>query len=136
MAANKSNTPAKAEPNKNHNAQIDLKGFDYLNLKGEAWKKYLELVGDYFDPDEKRHVTGSLQLYQLYDFKLYRAKPVIVERYPGIKDSPKDLVGIELVSEIHLNATRLELRHANDYNQQILNAHARAGHGKFYLLAK
>jgi hypothetical protein len=72
----------------------------------------------------------------MYDFELYAVRPVRVERYPGLKDSPVDFVGLTLRNTTPEHKTRIPVKIAKEYNGQILNQHSIAGHGKYYLLAK
>jgi hypothetical protein len=57
------------------------------------------------------------------------------ERFPGMKDSPWDYVGL-IAEGKTLHTTRIPLKTALEHNRQILNAHSRAGHGKYYFLKK
>lgn len=107
----------------NPNDNLGLANFDYKNLRDGEWSKYQELV-------------DSLPLYGQYDFHLFRAKPLFRDRYPGIKDSPVDMVGIEIKNDTPEHRTRVSVMVAKEFNGQILNQHSRAGHGKYYLLAK
>jgi hypothetical protein len=120
--------------------KIDLSEFDYKNLTGESFDKYARYVGDpsYTEIVEGRDVPvpGTLRGDDMYDFVLMKAKPVMVERFPGMKDSPFDYKGIRVINDTPIHKTRIPVNVAHEYNRQILNAHSRAGHGKYYFLAK
>jgi hypothetical protein len=97
--------------------------FDYTKLSGKAFQEYIEHI-------------DSLPLHDMCDFELYAVKPVRVERYPGLKDTPIDFVGLTLRNTTPEHKTRIPVKVAKEYNNQILNQHSIAGHGKYYLLAK
>lgn len=126
----------------------ELKQFDYKpastqgQFRGDAFKKYVELVGDtsFVVVDEETGqalpVRGKLQLEKMYDFQLFKAKPVRKVRYVGVPESPVDYIGIEIVNDTPIHTTRISVQDALLYNAQIMNAHSIAGHGKYYLLKK
>lgn len=118
-----------------------LAGIDYKNLVGDNFKKYVELVGDRSfmvtdDRGKQKPIVGKLRQDQSYDFEQYRVKPVRKERFPGMKDSPWDFIGIEITKDKPEHTTRIPVSIALEFNAQILNAHSVAGHGKYYLLKK
>lgn len=137
--AQKSNGEAIDFDPKNPNAILDLSKFDYDKtylLKGESFKDYISLL-EKLCPKEghARHTDTG------FDFELHEAKPIYEVRYPGIPNSPSDLVGVELKVNPKTNSsvlykTRISIKHARDLNLQIENAHSRAGFGRFFLLAK
>lgn len=115
----------------NPNKLIDRR-FNYSKLSDptefEAYLKYCEELCPY------QGITDNT--FRLFDFELYRCKPIIQERYPGLPNSPKDFVGL-IVDEKRMGpviTTRISFEHARNNNAQILNAHSLAGHGKYYLL--
>jgi hypothetical protein len=119
----------------NPNSCLDL-NFDYTKLTGEEFKRY----NDYLE-----EVCPELGIHEHtnrgFDFVLCRAKPVFKERYPGIPNSPIDLIGIELKTDPQTQTavkhkTRIPFRHARTHNAQIENEHSRTGHGSYYLLVK
>jgi hypothetical protein len=57
------------------------------------------------------------------------------ERFPGMENSPWDYVGLTAEGK-PLHTTRIPVKTALEFNRQILNAHSRAGHGKYYFLKK
>lgn len=126
------------------NAKLNLSGFSYKNQKGqftgEDFKRYVELVGDrsYLEiTDEgEKAVYGQLKLDDQYDFVLFKARPIRKARYVGIKDSPIDYVGIEIVNDQPIHTSRMSIRSVLEFNAQILNQHSIAGHGKYYVLKK
>lgn len=124
------------------NDDLDLKGFDYSNLVGKKFKEYVELVGDRcfvsFDPETGKvePVNGQLQTNKSFDFECYKAAPVMKERFPGMKDTPVDFIGITLKNTTPEFTTRMSVANAIELNGQILNPHSRAGFGKYYLLKK
>jgi hypothetical protein len=130
------NTAVKTGPN----ADLDLSEFDYKQLKGESFKKYAELVGDAAfrnidENGEEKPVPGTLLADKEYDFHQFRVRPIFKIRFPGVKDSPKDFVGMELVNDVPIHTTRISVKTARSLNAQITNEHSRAN-GKYYLLKK
>jgi len=118
-----------------------LSGIDYKNLKGETFKKYVQLVGDRSfveinDEGKAVPVVGKLQQNDSYDFEQYRAKPIFKDRFPGMEGTPRDYVGIEIIRDKPEHTSRIPVSVALEFNAQILNQHSRAGHGKYYLLKK
>jgi hypothetical protein len=124
------------------NDELDLSGFDYKNLTGKKFKEYVELVGDRayveFDSESgtENPVTGKLLLEDVYDFVQHRVDVVMKARFPGVKDTPYDFNGLKVKNDTPEHTTRISVRHALEFNLQILNAHSRAGHGKYYFLKK
>jgi hypothetical protein len=123
------------------NSQLNLSQFNYEGLTGESFKEYVSLVGDRSfielnDEGRATPVTGKLMLQDKYDFVLLPAVPVMKVRYPGVKDSPIDYVGIKAKTLQPIHKTRIPVSAALEYNAQIINQHSRAGHGKYYFLAK
>ncbi|MBX3253925.1 MAG: hypothetical protein KF862_07255 [Chitinophagaceae bacterium] len=96
--------------------------FDYRDLTGDKFKEYKEF-------------EGKLRLDGHYDFVLLKVNPVFVERYPGMRDSPKDFVGVRAKTDIPEHTTRILLSQAINYNEQIYNA-ASLSNGKYYLLKR
>jgi hypothetical protein len=137
--------PAQDQPTKkaasSPNDELDLDEFNYESLTGENFKEYVRLVGDrsYTERnDEGKYVpvNGSLLQNDKYDFILLPAVPVMVERFPGMKDTPIDYIGIKAKTLTPIHRTRIPVSTALEYNAQIVNQHSRAGHGKYYFLAK
>ncbi len=131
---------SKKMANLSPNSNLKLSKFNYKTLIGEQFKEYVKLVGDrsfkeIVDGVEKG-VIGQLKENDLYDFELYKAKPVMMARYVGVPNSPLDFVGITIVNDTPEYSTRIPVKVALLHNAQILNAHSRAGHGKYYLLKK
>jgi hypothetical protein len=134
--------PDGANQPKQDDDAIDLSGFDYKNLVGANFKKYVELVGDRsyreFDAEtgEEKPVVGRLKENDHYEFQLFKVDVVMKVRFPGIKDSPLDFIGLRTKTDRPEHTTKIPIRTAHELNAQILNAHSRAGHGKYYLLKK
>jgi hypothetical protein len=132
---------AKVE-SKGPNDELDLSSYDYKNLVGKAFKEYVSLTGDRsfieFDKETGKEipVVGQLRQDDHYDFSLFRVDVVRKERFPGIKGTPIDFIGVKVKSDTPDHTTRIPVRMALEYNMQILNAHSVAGHGKYYLLKK
>lgn len=122
------------------NSKLDVGSIDYKNLKGAEFEKYVSIVGDRtfikIEDGKAVPIVGQLKENDSYDFELYKAKPILKPRYVGVPNSPQDLVGLELVSIKPELTTRIQVKIALLHNAQILNAHSRAGHGKYYLLKK
>lgn len=121
------------------NDELELEKFNYEELTGESFKDYVRLAGDHSAMEiiegEDKPMRGSLQENKSYDFVLLKAKPVMVARFPGMKDTPYDYVGLRAEGK-PLHTTRIPVKTALEFNRQILNAHSRAGHGKYYFLKK
>jgi hypothetical protein len=121
------------------NDELDLAQFNYDELTGDSFKEYVRLAGDHSAMEivsgEEVPMRGSLQENQSFDFVLLKAKPVMQARFPGMKDTPFDYVGIRAEGK-PLHTTRIPVKTALEFNRQILNAHSRAGHGKYYFLKK
>lgn len=124
------------------NAELDLSGFDYKALTGKKFREYVELVGDRsyveFDAEsgQEKGVVGKLLQNESFDFELFKVEVVRKQRFPGVKDTPMDFIGVKVKSDTPEHKTRIPISHALEYNAQILNAHSLAGHGKYYLLKK
>lgn len=129
-----------ADKSKNPNDSLDLSGIDYRNLRGEVFKKYVELVGDrsykFLDDGEEKEVRGKLLENDHYVFELYKVKPIRRPRYVGVEGTPVDYVGLEITSDKPIHTTSISVKMALELNSQILNAHSIAGHGRYYLLKK
>lgn len=124
---------------KNPNAGIDLSGFDYKKLEGKAFREYVQLVGDneYRDKENDfKAINGTLDINKQHDFQLFDMTPIRKDRYPGIPDTPKDYVGLEMRKDKPRHTTRISIKIALEHNSQILNQHSVAGHGTYYLLKK
>jgi len=121
------------------NDELDLSEFNYREMKGEVFEKYAKLVGDRSiknldDDGNQIPLLGSLPMDKEFDFVLLKAKPITKPRFAGIPDSPIDCIGIQALDLVPLHVTRTSIRHAVEFNAQIMNAHSRAGHGKYYFL--
>jgi hypothetical protein len=122
--------------------KLDLSKFDYKNLTGESFKEYVKLVGDrsYLEVDREegteKPVIGMLKENDMYDFQLHKVDVIMKDRFPGIAGTPKDFNGIRVKSDQPEMVTRIPVKTALELNAQIMNAHSRAGHGKYYLLKK
>lgn len=113
---------------KNPNASLKL-DFDYTKLFGKEFDRYIGLL-------EELSPAGGFASPKMYDFELWRMKPVIEERYPGLPNTPKDFKGVEFKEDEPklIAKTRITISSARDYNQQITNEHSIKGYGKYYLL--
>lgn len=121
------------------NDELALAKFNYEDLTGESFKDYVRMAGDHSVMEivngEEVPMRGSLLENQSFDFVLLKAKPVMQARFPGMKDTPYDYVGL-IAEGKALHTTRIPVKTALEFNRQILNAHSRAGHGKYYFLKK
>lgn len=122
------------------NDELDLSRFNYENLTGDSFQEYVRMVGDHSVTEivegNEVPIRGTLQENKSYDFVLMKAVPVMQARFPGIKDTPYDYVGIRVKESKPIHTTRIPVKTALEFNRQILNAHSRAGHGKYYFLKK
>lgn len=115
---------AKAPVKRSPNADLDLSGFTYEGeIKGDDWERYKSQV-------------SKLRQNDMYDFVLLRTVPIRVERYPGMKGSPVELVGLRIKDTTPVHVSRISVADAIRYNSQIENEHSIAGHGKYYFLKK
>jgi hypothetical protein len=107
--------------------------------KPETQTETLGLSGFNYDPSEKGFIgdqykdyealVNKLRLTNQFDFEVYKAKPVKVERYPGLPGTPIDIVGIKVEGR-PIFTTRVEARHALEMNRQLQNTN------RYYLLKK
>lgn len=123
--------------------KIDLSEFNYKNLTGESFEKYVDIVGDrsvtVIDKEtgkESLGRSGKLQENENFTFELYKVESVMKVRFPGVKDSPSDFVGVKVKDDKPIQTTKIPIKVAHELNSQILNAHSRAGNGRYYLLKK
>lgn len=117
----------------NPNLSID-NNVDYSRLHTkEGFEKYNKLLNE-LSPEEGISFGSDM----LFEFELYRMLPVRAERYPGLPNSPIDFIGVQFkeTEPVPLAKTRITIKQARTYNEQILNAHGIAGYGKYYLLKK
>lgn len=120
---------AKAAPKKN--AHLDLSGFDYNNLNGEALKAYFQLAGRY------DQVAPKLLLNQQYTFELYKAYGEFEYELDKQTGKPfKVLTGIKLRSPLPIHTTQIAAKDAMLLNAQIDNSGPLDMNAKFYLLKK
>lgn len=121
---------------------VDVSMFDYKNLTGKSFKEYVSLAGDpsysEFDAEtgETKTIVPRLKANEMYDFGVYKVDVVMKDRFPGIKDTPRDFIGVKVKTDTPEMVTRIRLSQAHELNSQIMNAHGRAGFGKYYLLRK
>lgn len=121
---------------------LNLEEFNYKDLTGSSFKKYVELTGDrsFVEVDketgEEKGVVGSLELNKQYDFQLHKVEVVRKKRYVGVDGSPMDFNGLKVKNDKPETFSRMPLYVALDLNSQILNAHSIAGHGKYWFLRK
>lgn len=121
---------------------IDLSDFDYKNLTGESFKRYVEIVGDRNfrvaneETGKRIPVNGKLKGDEMRHFSLYNVEVIRRTRYEGVQGSPVDFVGVKIKNETPINTTLIPVKTAIELNAQIVNAHAVAGHGRYYLLKK
>lgn len=108
-----------------------LNTFDYAKMNGDEWDRYNAFI-DALDSTGAGWFGGKE-----LDFVQYRAKPVIVEMYPGMPNSPKKMTGIEvfLDKEAVIEKTKIAIKHTRTINPQIGNATA-PNWGKYFLLKK
>ena len=112
-----------------------LAEFDYNNLKGESFAKYGELV-------------QSLPINEKFDFQVMQVEAIVKERYKGVKDTPKDIVGIKIVNSTPKYTTKVNSKTAiaqngrverdpdGDFFEVIGQQFNQRGNGLFYLLKK
>ncbi|MDP4264917.1 MAG: hypothetical protein Q8941_20480 [Bacteroidota bacterium] len=116
------NVGSNAKPLQPAAPPIEIKKFDFKNLTGDNWTAYLAFI-------------DTLPWGRHFKFSLYAAVPIMKERYPGLKDTPIDMVGLTIKNDVPVNTSSIPIRIAKEYNAQILNEHSRAGNGRYYLLA-
>lgn len=147
QAAEKAEQASRLNPNR-ANPKLDLRRFDYTadeGFRGKDFADYIRMVEGVYDVETgKLSKPGELNVRDQFTFTVYDARPIIVKRYPGMKDSPTMLDGIMVTTPKPLMTTKIYLSQAIMLNQQILNAHARehglqtvkVGTGRYYFLKK
>jgi hypothetical protein len=105
------------------NDNLDLSGFDYDNLTGESFKKYLELV-------------NSLPGHENRDFVQYMASGVFKVILNDNADKEVVLVGIKINNIKPVNFTRVPVNVARNLNAQIMDRNNPASNSRYYLLKK
>jgi hypothetical protein len=105
------------------NDNLDLSGFDYDNLTGESFKKYLELV-------------NSLPGHENRDFVQYMASGVFKTILNDNADKEVVLIGIKINNIKPVNFTRVPVNVARNLNAQIMDRNNPASNSRYYLLKK
>lgn len=105
------------------NDSLDLKDFDYENLNGESFKKYLDIV-------------NNLNGFEQRDFEQYMANGIFKKELdPSL--TPRDvLIGIKINLIKPVNTTRVPVRIARDLNAQIMDRNNPESNSRYYLLKK
>jgi hypothetical protein len=108
-----------------------LNTFDYANMDGSEWERYNKFL------DELDSTGAGWFGGKDLDFVQYRAKPIIVEAYPGMMNSPKKMTGIEVFLDKGplIEKTKIAIKHTRTMNPQINNATA-PNWGRYFLLKK
>lgn len=103
---------AETEPEvpKTGNASLDLSRFNYGNMVGQPFLDYMELI-------------DSLPMHEKYDFEQYKVSPVVRERFPGMKNTPIDVIGFTIRDNAPVKTTRILPAHARDNNGRIMEKH-------------
>lgn len=83
--------------------------FDYKNLTGKEYEAYIGYI-------------ASLPLFGLRQFDCFKALPVMKERYPGMPNTPSDMVGLEITTDKPLHTTKIDIKTANELNAQLANS--------------
>lgn len=94
----------------------DKPAFDYNALKGKEFERFNEHL-------------ASLPLNKLADFHVYKVEPIVTEKYPGLKGTPRELTGIRTIDR-PIQKTRISPKIAMNLNSQVRNT------GRYYLLAQ
>ena len=132
----------KQDATANHlNDGIDLSEFNYKEMRGDMFNKYIDLtegrVLDEEDPHERR--GGGLDRSAKYKFDVYKVEAVYARLYPKSQvDLTKILKGFTLVKDAPIRETICELKDAIELNMQLKGKHAtgnqRAPQYEYYLL--
>lgn len=119
---------------KNPNACLAevLEKFDYEKLVDKKHEEYNELIDELCPPLGIGEGTR-----RQFDWVVLKAEPIMKDRYPGLPNTPRDFVGIKLITgadgqkmaPIH-PGTRMEMKHAVEMNKQLINTR------RIYLLKK
>jgi hypothetical protein len=118
------------------NEKIDLSKFNYKgNFDGEAYKSYIELVEGKKDEYGKVTEAGLTQT-DLYDFVTYKAICIRKPLYPGLRDSPMAIVGIQIVNSEPVKTARTTLKRALTMNEQLEVTYDKRTPMEYYFLAK
>lgn len=138
---------------KRANSSLNLSEYDYLatdGFVGEDFKKYVEMVEGIVDnripgrPVVKKRGMLQNEPRKAYVFEVYDVRPVFVEMYPGMQNSPTRLDGIMVNLPKPIHTTQIRVEQAVLLNQQVQNAQARGGAdqgvrvglARYYLLKK
>lgn len=115
-----------ATKKQNPNDSLDLSGFDYDNLNGESFEKYLELV-------------NSLSVHENRDFVQHMATGVFDKVLDKNAAEPRYmdvLVGIKINNTKPVNITRIPVGMARNLNAQIMDKNNPASNSRYFLLKK
>ena len=108
------------------NDNIDLSAIDYNNLTGEAFDKYMALIGGLSGHESKDFTQYMASGVFKRELDLNAAEPTYVYTLIGIKINRPDPV----------NKTRIPVKMARDLNAQIMNRDNIASNSRYYLLTK
>lgn len=98
-AGNPKPTPAPVNPLKQQLSQFEYSG----RFEGKDFLEYNRL-------------TATLIMDQKYDFDVVRVRPIKAVRYEGVKDSPIDIVGVEILDATPIKTTRIPAKMMRDFN--------------------
>lgn len=108
---------------KHLNEGLGLEVFDYQNMKGEMYKKYVDLVygkvQDPDDPNERR--AGGLNTNKMYVFDVYHVTPREKRLYPK-SNSDRTMIadGFELMKDKPvMTGTKTTLKYALELNSML-----------------
>lgn len=88
--------------------------FDYEKLTGEEFKRYNDHL-------------ASLPLNTQKDFLVFKVEPIVTEKYPGLKGTPRELTGVRTIDK-PIQKTRITPKVALNLNSQVRNTR------RYYLL--
>lgn len=110
-------------------------------ITGKDFRDYAEIVGDqnaaFIDHETGtvNNTPGKMLKNQKYFFDLYRVEPLFKERFPGVKGTPKDFIGLRIKDKTPVFTSKITVADAILQNAQIVTDHGRTN-GKYYLISK
>ena len=64
-------------------------------------------------------MVSRLPVDKKFDFEVYKVEPIKSERYPGLKNTPVDVIGFRIKDNTPVKTTRIFPAHAIDNNGRL-----------------
>lgn len=116
-------TPENSSPAAGTNQDLSLIGYDYNNLTGESFEKYMAMF-------------SKLDGHKNRDFVQYMASGKFELQHDKNLNKVEVLVGITMNKVEPVNTTRIPVSMARDLNAQIYNRDNPPSNSRYYLLKK